>query len=112
MDKIAETKREIRLKAWAQMYAEYQESGNTVTAWCEERGLSVKTFYYRLRKVREVALEQTEKHRIVPIVSQPINMLSSEPSSIKISSNGIMVELSENVSAETITTILRGLREC
>lgn len=42
MDKIAEAKKEIRLKEWTHMYAEYQESGKTVTAWCKEQGLSIK----------------------------------------------------------------------
>lgn len=48
MDKIAETKREQRLKIWSEMYEEYQDSRETVTAWCKEQGLSIKTFYYRL----------------------------------------------------------------
>ena len=110
MDKIAETKKEMRLKAWAEMYAEYQDSGMTVTAWCEERGLSVKTFYYRLRKIREAALEKQEQHQIVPIATQPINIPPSEPSGIKISGNGIMIELPESISAETITAVLKGLQ--
>lgn len=61
MDKIAEVKKEMRLKEWKQMYAEYQESGKTVTKRCKEQGLSIETFYYRLRKIREAALKQTEK---------------------------------------------------
>lgn len=103
MDKIAETKRAIRLREWSEMYRVYQSSGKTVSAWCTEQELSVKTFYYRLRKIRESALETTEKHEIVPMQST---------SCIKISGNGIAVELPENISAETITTILQGLKSC
>ena len=71
MDKIAETKRAIRLREWSEMYRVYQSSGKTVSAWCTEQELSVKTFYYRLRKIRESALETTEKHEIVPLSPSP-----------------------------------------
>lgn len=36
----------------------------------------------------------------------------NKSSCIKISGNGIMVELSENISTEMITVILRGLQKC
>ena len=74
--------------------------------WFSEQGISIKIFYYRLRKLRKAVLEQTETHQIVPIATQPINIPSSEPLGIKIIENGIMVELPENVSTETITAIL------
>ena len=109
MDKIATTKRAVQHKAWAEMYAAYQASGKTMREWCSEQGIAIKTFYYRLRKLREAALEQTETHQIVPIAAN-LEIPSSREHSIKISGNGIMVELPESISAETITVILRGLR--
>ena len=110
MDKITATKKELRLKSWAEMYAEYQSSGKTVAEWCDEQKLSAKTFYYRLRKVREAAMEQTETHQIVPITANYETSFAHEPTSIKIHSNGITIELPENISTETITAVLRGLQ--
>lgn len=110
MDKIATAKRTVQHKAWAEMYSEYQASGKTVKEWCNGCGLSPKTFYYRLRKIREAALEQAESHQIVPITMQPEMPSAQEIQGIKISGSGITVELPENVAAETITAILRGLR--
>lgn len=66
-------------------------------------------FYYRLRKIREAAMEQAETHQIVPITANEISS-AHEPTSIKIHSNGITIELSENISTETITAVLRGLQ--
>lgn len=109
MDKINETKRAMRLREWEEMYAAYQSSGKTVSAWCDECGLSIKTFYYRLRKIREAAMEQAETHQIVPITANEISS-AHESTSIKIHSNGITIELSENISTETITAVLRGLQ--
>ena len=111
MDKIAKTKRAMRLQEWSEMYRAYQASGKTVSAWCEEQELSPKTFYYRLRKIRESALECSEKHEIVPLSPSPCDLPTDNISCIKIIiGNGITVELPENASAETITAILRGIR--
>lgn len=110
MDKIAKTKRAMRLQEWSEMYRAYQASGKTVLAWCEEQELSPKTFYYRLQKIRESALECSEKHEIVPLSPLPATTQMHSTTCIKINGNGITVELPENASAETITAILRGLR--
>ena len=110
MDKIATTKRAVQHKAWSEMYAAYQESGKTVREWCSEQGIVTKTFYYRLRKLREEALDQAGSHQIVPIAANLEIPTAQEPQSIKIQSNGITIELPENICAETITAILRGLR--
>lgn len=110
MDKIAKTKRAMRLQEWTEMYRAYQASGKTVSAWCEEQELSPKTFYYRLRKIRESALECSEKHKIIPLSPLPAATRMHSTTCIKIHGNGITVELPENTSAESITAILRGLR--
>ena len=110
MDKIAKTKRAMRLQEWSEMYRAYQASGKTVSAWCEEQELLPKTFYYRLQKIRESELECSEKHEIVPLSPLPANTQMHSTTCIKIIGNGITVELPENASAETITAILRGIR--
>ena len=34
------------LQAWSRRIAEYRSSGKTVKAWCEDEGVSIKTYYY------------------------------------------------------------------
>ncbi|MDE5772434.1 MAG: IS66 family insertion sequence element accessory protein TnpB [Ruminococcus sp.] len=111
MDKISESKREVRLIEWRKMYAEYQASGKTVQAWYSENDVNIKTFYYRLRKVREALLEQTEKDEIVPV--RPTVAISEKVpiDVIRITGNAITIELPETVSAETLEVILRGMRQ-
>ena len=65
MDRIEQAKREVRLNNWQRMYEEYLASGQTVRQWCADNNITPKT-YYRLRKLREEALNQ-EKHEIVPV---------------------------------------------
>lgn len=57
MDQITATKKELRFQNWAKLVAECQNSQMSVRAWCEQQGISAKTYYYWLRKVRERAME-------------------------------------------------------
>ena len=66
MDRIRQAKREVRLNNWQRMYEEYIASGQTVRQWCADNNITPKTYYYRLRKLREGALKQ-EQHEIVPV---------------------------------------------
>ena len=60
-------KNQIKLQNWAAELQTYNSSGMTVQQWCAENGISVKTYYYRLRKVREAMLSE---NRVVSIGTQ------------------------------------------
>ena len=66
MDRIEKAKRQVRLNNWQRMYEEYLASGQTVQQWCADNNITPKTYYYRLRKLRDGALKQ-EQHEIVPV---------------------------------------------
>ena len=116
MSEINEVKRAIRHENWKQMYEEYQSSGMTVKDWCKAQGLSVKTFYYRLRVLRKNLLSVHEMHDIVPIAAcknnLPIGMSTQPDDKIHISGNGVAIELPMNVAPELMTAILQGIRSC
>ncbi len=57
MNSIMEVRKEARLREWADMIAECQSSGMTIKEWCRENGISQKTYYNRLRKVRLRAMQ-------------------------------------------------------
>ena len=46
---------QMRHRSWMEDYARQQESDLTVRQWCRENGILPKTFYYRLRVLREEA---------------------------------------------------------
>ena len=117
MDKIVEVKQNVRHDNWKRMYEEYQSSGMTVNDWCVMHGVSVKTFYYRLKVICEEMLKESDQHDIVPVMKCKTEMpadISTVKSDekIHITGNGIEVDLPANVSAELITAILRGMRSC
>ena len=117
MDKIAEVKQVVRHENWKRMYDEYQRSGMKVNDWCAMQGLSVKTFYYRLKVIRKEMLNETDQHDIVPVMQCKTEMpsdMSTKKSDekIHITGNGIEIDLPRTISAELMTAILRGMLSC
>ena len=58
------------------MLRQRKESGRSVKAWCQERGLAEHIYYYRLRKLRQAtctALEQAQPLQLaeVPLAPKP-----------------------------------------
>ena len=113
MDEISEAKKQVKLRNWQMMYSEYQASGKTVRRWCEEKNLSTKTFYYRLRKLREAAIKQ-EQHEIVPVKAcdEETYAPTANAGTIRITSHGIIAELPQDTLPELLTALLKGLSSC
>jgi len=42
---------EPRLATWRRLFAEQQASGQPITGWCEQQGLSLASFYYWRKRV-------------------------------------------------------------
>ena len=67
MNKIANIKYEVKLKQWKEMVQRRNESGLSVSEWCVCNGVNVKTYYYRLKRVRQALCIQIEHHDIVSV---------------------------------------------
>ncbi len=98
---ITTVKKELRLQEWSAQIKAQQASGLTVQQWCAENGINAKTYYYRLRKVREQFMEDSPS--IVP-VSVP---RSSE--NIHIEKTGLQISLPADISVDTLTALVREL---
>jgi len=53
---LNELTKQVRLRQWADDINNRLNSGMRVRQWCSEQGISQKTYYYRLRRVREEAI--------------------------------------------------------
>jgi hypothetical protein len=49
---------EIRLRQWIGIIKECRGSGKSVKSWCEEKGISEKSYFYRQRRMREAACRE------------------------------------------------------
>ena len=69
MDQVTLTKNQLKFQHWSNLIAQYQESGMTLTAWCEQNNICKKSYYYWLRKIRLDAIENSP----VPVNKIPEN---------------------------------------
>ena len=102
---VIEFKQEYRLRQWGEIIKEQQESGQTVRAWCSERGISTKTYYYRLRKVRE-AICQNVRQTVPEIAEIPLTTKEQSFTGIRITTANGTIEVNE-ASMETMERLLQ-----
>ena len=98
---ISEVKKEIRLREWSEQIERQQSSGLSVEQWCVENRIKPKTYYYRLRRVREQCV--ATQPSIVPIA------MPDECGNIRIEKNGMSIKLPCGVAPETLIALVREL---
>ena len=70
MSEIMEIRQQVRLNQWSAMVQEREDSGLSVKAFCKQAGIATKTYYYRLRRLRESAVEQARFEATQPELVQ------------------------------------------
>lgn len=98
---IKTVKEDIRLKEWSELVAAQQSSGMSVQTWCAENGINPKTYYYRLRKVRENCIESAPA--IVPVA------IPERSSDICIMKNGLQISIPCDIQTETLLALVHEL---
>ena len=97
MNELMDIRRQCRLNQWSMMVQEREDSGLSIRAYCEQKGIGVKTYYYRLKKLREAAVELTQPE-IVQVEAPEI----LEQKSIVIQSGNTSIEIPGNANPETV----------
>lgn len=106
MDKTAKRKNEAMLKEWSEMIQTCKSSGMPVTQWCAENMLNIKTYYYRLRRVREGLCDMKETHEIIPISLPEVKAEGQ----IIIEASGVRAEVFGDVSHELLKILIGSLK--
>ena len=108
MNEIARVKKEVKQAQWAEMVRRRNESGLTVTDWCRQNGINLKTYYYRLKRLRQAVCNEIEQHDIVPV--KPI--AGTEPTSekIELSVGDVKISLPDSFNEDTLKRLLGVLR--
>jgi hypothetical protein len=96
---------------------ECQASDLTVTAWCNQNNINIKSYYYWLRKIRLKACQATEiqtsviKQEIVPLQLNQQPCSSSVHPAVTIQHLGsTSIDIAEGTSQATVETVLRALQ--
>lgn len=118
MDRISQIKNELLMKEWAAMVWECRSSGLTVKDWCMNNGINIKTYYYRLKRVRNFICDHKPEHNadnslsvqhdIVPVPMETIP--NNDTQQIKITTANISVELPASIQPQLLKTAIEGLK--
>ena len=95
---------EYRMQSWVEIIRECQESGLSNREFCLQRGISEKTYYYWLRKMRTAATAVIE-----PQLVRVDNPVGTEQM-IEIQYGRTELKLPENVDLKALAAFLNTLR--
>ena len=107
---------QMRHRSWMEDYARQQESGLTVKAWCEANGVTQKTFYYRLRVLREEACSLMNMGSNKAAVKQEPEFVrvglpkaAESASGIRIKLDSAEISISPDASNEHVRMVLEAI---
>ena len=116
MDQVTKVRSRIKREQWKNIITECRNSGMTVRAWCEANGIVEQTYYRNLKRLREDLLENIsvpaeESERPVPFKRLEVQTpIPDTHAAVIIHLNGIMVEITEGASQQTIQAVLLALQ--
>ena len=113
---------QVRMQNWIEIIRQCQSSGLTNKEWCEQNGVSEKSYYYHLAKIRKLALaeiphksqskvieasfiEEAPPFTEVTVVEEP----SVIQSSIVIRKGSASVEINQEIDVSLLKVILEAL---
>ena len=114
MNGIMEIRRQVRLSQWSAMVREREESGLSVKAYCEQTGIAAKTYYYRLHRLRESAVEQARFEATQPELVQftpPAEYAVGQAQSIVIKTIDTTIEIPVNTQPDVVAAAVSFLRQ-
>ena len=109
MADVLTVRNEYRMQSWMEIIRECQESSLSNKAFCRQRGISEKTYYYWLRKIRAAAAEALEPQLVR--LEEPERPEKAEAASkIHIRYGEAELSLPEDADLEAVTVLLNALR--
>ena len=105
---IRTLRQEQNLVLWSKQVEECNSSGLSVTQWCKENNIPVSTYWNRQRKVFESFTERSEKS-FVEVSVQP-EIKTTDSVAVTINSGNFTVDIHSGADENTITAVLRAMK--
>ena len=100
-----------RVQVWAERIAECRSSGKSVRAWCREKEISEKTYYYWQRRLYQQMVSAAEGVDFVEIPRE-VQTGQSTGAAAKVCLFGATIEIYPGADAQIIQAILETLKSC
>ena len=91
-----------------------EESGLSVKVYCKQIGIAVKTYYYRLHRLREAAVEQARSEAAQPELVQftpPAEYAVGQAQRIVIKTADTTIEIPVNAQPDVVAAAVSFLRQ-
>ena len=95
---------EYRAQTWAMLIQECNNSGLTKREFCQQRGISEKSFYYWLRKLRSQMAEAAGPQLV------QVDPLIVQNDMLQIQYRGAELKLPASMDIDAVATLLRSLQ--
>ena len=120
MSEIMEIRQQVRLNQWSAMVREREDSGLSVKAFCKQAGIATKTYYYRLRRLREAAIKCAQSGTVQSAMIQPELVQYTPPTGyvcdpapqiIVIKTTSTTIEIPLNTDSKVVAAAVSFLRQ-
>jgi putative transposase len=115
---------EIRLRQWTGIIKECRGNGKSVKSWCEENGISEKSYFYWQRRVREAACQELTAYQYQQVAKAEPGDTNTPAfaecripedhhaggTAVTIHLNGAVVEIHHGAEASVVESILHALK--
>ena len=112
---------QYRLNEWAEQIRECQNrpAGMSVVDWCASHGITKANYYYRLRRVMQVCLEnlppETPAQQIVPVTPCLLHQETQDDTDarlgLSVSVNGLSIRVTESTPMPLLAAVLKVVRD-
>jgi hypothetical protein len=102
---MASSVRSAKAEYWQGIVDQFQQSGQTVQAFCTERGLSVPSFYQWKRRLRDG--DAVTESRMVPVKLLPATPRDLAGTIQIVTPNGFVVRVTSSLPTEDLARLLR-----
>ena len=106
MTDVIAVRDEYRAQNWAMVIQECSNSGLSNREFCRQRGISEKTYYYWLRKLRSQVAEAAVP-QLVQLEPSPVPV---QEDMLQIQYRGAELKLPAGVDMDAVATLLRSLQ--
>ena len=104
MGEVLAVRDAYRAQEWAMLIQECSASGLTKREFCQQRGISEKSFYYWLKKLRSQMVGATAP-QLVQLESLP-----AKDSILEIHYRGAEMKLPDGVDMDAVVALLRSIQ--
>ena len=109
MTNVLTIRKQYRMQEWAKIIQQCHSSGLSNRKFCRQNGISEKTYYYRLRQLREHAVAE-ESSQIPQLIQLDIPAQEKSEDLIHIQYRNAELTLPGTVDFDALAALLRSIQ--